>query len=264
MKFLNFLDRIVRPIAIPNLTLLIIAGQVLFFIAGTADNTLIERTVLVWDQVLAGEVWRLITFFFIPPGMSVIFLLFYCLIFHMMGTALESIWGMVRYNTFLWLGAILTIASAVLCRDQPVTGAFLQGTVFLAFATYNPDFELRLFFVLPVKVKWLAMIQAAGYALAFLGGSAPIKVMVAASIGNYLIFFAPSLYKRLANMKRKADWDLKQHKQGSQPRHTCTTCGVNSNLDPKMDFRYCSKCAGEHAYCEAHLRDHVHVSESNT
>jgi len=25
-----------------------------------------------------------------------------------------------------------------------------------------------------------------------------------------------------------------------------------------MDFRYCSKCGGEYAYCSDHLRDHEH------
>ena len=262
MKFLERLDRIVRPIAIPNVTLVIIIGQVFMLLGSSADETLLGRSVLNWDLVLEGQVWRLLTFFFIPPMANPIFLLFIYMIFYMMGTSLESHWGMVRYNTFLWLGAVLTIGAAGICHDQSVTGGFLQGTVFLAFATYNPNFELRLFFVLPVKVKWLAMIQAAGYGLAFLGGPLSSKLMIVASIGNYLIFFAPSLYSRIANRQRRVQWEKRQYDPGTKARHTCATCGVDSNTDPKMDFRYCSKCNGDLAYCADHLRSHEHVTEA--
>ncbi len=257
---LERLDRIVRPIAVPNLTLFIIGGQLLMFLASLNDNTLIARAMLVWDLVLVGEVWRLFTFFFVPFTQDPIFLLFAYMIFYMMGNALEAYWGVVRYNVFLWLGTVLTIAAAGIVHDQAVSATFLQGTVFLAFATINPDFELRLFFVLPVKVKWLAMIQVAGYLLAMLGGAWSVTLMILASIGNYLTFFGPGLLGRVRNTARRAKWERQQLNNDAAPRHTCTTCGVDSNIAPRMDFRYCSQCEGEHAYCMAHLKDHQHVS----
>ena len=260
LNVLERLDRIIRPIAVPNLTMFIIAGQLLMYLASLNDNTLPDRAELVWDLVLAGEVWRLLTFFFIPFSQEPIFLIFAYLIFYMMGNALEAHWGVVRYNVFLWLGAVLTIAVAGIVRDQAFSGRYLQGTVFLAFATFNPDFELRLFFVLPVKVKWLALIQVAGYLLAMFGGSGSVTLMVLASVGNYLVFFGPGLVSRARNTARRAKWERQQIEIESAPRHTCTSCGVNSKVDPKMEFRYCSKCEGEHAYCMAHLRDHQHKS----
>ncbi len=263
MKFLERLDRIVRPIALPNLTLIIIAGQALMWLGSSGDPQLIERALLIWDNVLAGEVWRLVTFLIIPPSSNPIFLLFILYIFYLMGTSLEQHWGVVRYNTFLWLGTVLTIAAAGVVHDQPVTGGFLEGTVFLAFATYNPNFELRLFFVLPVKIKYLAYIQAIGYAFAFVFGTMTVRLMVLASIGNYLVFFGPIVFQKAANYRRRVQWDARQFKPGDAPRHTCATCGVNSNSDPNMDFRYCSKCDGERAYCEAHLRNHEHVVEES-
>ncbi len=263
---LDRLDRIVRPIAVPNLTMFIIGGQLLMFLASLNDPTLLGngdtpgRALLVWDLVLTGEVWRLLTFFFVPFTRDPIFLLFAYLIFYMMGNALEASWGVVRYNVFLWLGAVLTIAAAGIVRNQPFDASFLQGTVFLAFATMNPDFELRLFFVLPVKVKWLAVFQVAGYVLVMLGGKWSDTLMVLAAVGNYLIFFGPGLLGRVRNTARRAKWERQQLDISAAPRHTCTTCGVDSNLDPKMEFRYCSQCDGEHAYCMQHLRDHQHVS----
>ena len=192
MKFLDLLDRVVRPIAIPNLTQIIIGGQAIMFLAGMTDPALVNRATLVWSQVLQGEVWRLVTFLIIPVSFSPLWLFFALYIFYMFGTALEQHWGVVRYNTFLMLGAILTTAAAAFVPNAEVVGTFLYGTVFLAFATYNPDFTLNLFFVLPVKVKWLAWLQAAGYGLAFLAGGMAEKMLVLASIGNYLIFFAPN------------------------------------------------------------------------
>jgi hypothetical protein len=260
MKFLERLDRVVRPIAIPNLTLLIIAGQVLMRLAASGDPTLLSRATLVWDRVLEGEVWRLITFLFIPVAMSPIWLLFALYIFYLMGTALEQIWGIVRYNAFLLLGTVLTIAAAVFAHGTEVTGSFLLGSVFLAFATYNPNFELRLFFVLPVPVKWLALLQALGYAIALASGPMAVRIMVLASIGNYLIFFAPTLFERTRNLWRRKQWDRRQLGTGTAPRHVCAICGINSNTHPKTDFRYCSKCNGDLAYCPDHLRNHQHVA----
>jgi hypothetical protein len=178
----------------------------------------------------------------------------------MFGTALEQHWGVVRYNTFLMLGALLTIAVAGLVPNMAVDGMFLYGTVFLAFATYNPDFTLNLFFVLPVKVKWLAWLQAAGYGLAFLAGGMVEKMLVLASIGNYLIFFAPNAITWFRNRDRRKKWEARQFKPEAQPRHKCAKCGIDSDTHPNADFRYCSKCGGEKAYCQDHLRDHEHVS----
>ncbi len=266
MKLLERLDRIVRPIAIPNLTVIIIIGQVLVYFASLGNPDQLFRAALIWDNVLEGEVWRLLTFLFVPPATSFIFLLFALYIFYLFGGALEQIWGTVRYNTFLWLGTLLSVAAAGFAHSEPVTGAFLEGTVFLAFATYNPNFELRLFFVLPVKIKYLAYLQAAGYILAIVFGTMAVRLMALASIGNYLIFFGPNVFQFVLNYRRRVQWTARQFDPGDAPRHTCVVCGANSNTHPKMDFRYCSKCEGERAYCENHLRDHEHVAaeESGT
>ena len=58
MKLLERLDRIVRPIAIPNLTLVLIAGQALMFLGGKGNKETLSRMTLVWDNVIEGEVWR--------------------------------------------------------------------------------------------------------------------------------------------------------------------------------------------------------------
>ena len=104
----------------------IIAGQVLMFLASLSDNTLPGRAMLVWDLVLTGEVWRLLTFFFVPPTNDVIFLIFAYLIFYTMGTALERYWGVVRYNAFLFLGAALTSQPPGLFMISRSRGGFFK------------------------------------------------------------------------------------------------------------------------------------------
>lgn len=261
MKLLERLDRVVRPIAIPNLTMVIIIGQVVLFIADAANPGLLERANLVWDRVLEGEVWRLVTFMLVPPRIHLLFLLLAWYLFHLMGTSLEQTWGSVRYNLFFYLGYLFTLAAAGVAHDEPVAGHFLAGSVFLAFATYNPRFEILLFFVLPVQIRWLAYLQAIGYALAFAGGDMATRLTVLAAVGNYLIFFGPVLFARVTNFRRRLAWDSRQYKPGDTPRHTCAVCGANSNTHPSTDFRYCSKCDGVLAYCDQHLRSHEHRVE---
>ena len=259
MKLLDRLDRIVRPICIPNLTVVIIALQVVVFFAATSDKTLIGRAELNWSAVMAGEVWRLLTFVMIPPARQPIFLLFALYLFHLMGSALEQTWGTVRYNLFFYLGYFLTIASAAISPDDSATGIFLQGSIFLAFATYFPRFELRLFFILPVQVRWLAYLQALGYGITIVAAEWNYKLMTIAALGNYIIFFSPLLWTKAMAKKRQIQWEAKQVKVNpNQPRHTCASCGLNSNQQPDMDFRYCSQCGGEHAYCSEHIRNHEH------
>jgi ribosomal protein S27AE len=258
VKFLDRLDRIVAPIAIPNPTVVLVVSQLVFWLASLLKPQLAESAVLVWNQVLAGEVWRLVTFLLIAPTGFPLLAIFYFYILYMMGMYLEQVWGVVRFNAFLYLGTALTVMGSVLVPDAPLTGLFLQATLFLAFATFNPDFQFLLFFILPMKIKYLAWLQAAMYLLTFIFGDLAAKILVFTSIGNYLIFFGRELFTRGRGFHRRLTWQTKQAADVSKPRHVCSTCGLDSKMAPRMDFRYCSKCNGEHAYCKDHLYDHVH------
>ena len=119
--------------------------------------------------MLHGEWWRLITYLFDPPRTNAIFAFFAWYIFYLMGTTLETTWGLFRYNLYLAIGYFASLAFAFLCwfatgvPGQAATNGFLYGSVFLAFARLFPDFELQLFFILPIKIKWLALLTWIGY-----------------------------------------------------------------------------------------------------
>ena len=257
-KFLRWLDRIVRPIAVPGLPLLLVAAQAVFYLGGQLNPAMNEQLVLIWNKVLAGEVWRVFTFALVAPAGHPLFAIFYFYILYMMGNFLEQTWGSIRFCAFVYLGLFLNVLAGLLVRDAPISGTYMYSTIFLAFATFNPNFTFMIMFVLPVKVKYLAWLQAAGFLLMCLSGSWPVTLMVIAALGNYLLFFSDRLINRGTNFHRKMSWNAKV-KQTQKPVHTCIVCGIDSNRNPNIDFRYCSKCTDTPAYCEEHLRDHEHV-----
>jgi hypothetical protein len=271
MTILSRLDAKFGRYAVPNLTVVLIVGQVLAYIAqqlnpGKQGLDMLERIRMYPDLVLAGEYWRVVTFLFTPPTTNLIFAVFFWYLLYLMGTTLETTWGAFRYNVYLLIGYIASIACAFAAyfaqgalAGMPASSGFLYGTIFFAFARFYPDFTLYIFFVLPIKIKWLAMLQWIFYAYGFLFGGWMERAMIVASVANYLLFFGRDIWLGVKQGHRR----MRHHAKALQapPRivHTCRTCGITSDDAPHMQFRYCSKCEGDSCYCPEHLRDHEHV-----
>jgi hypothetical protein len=100
----------------------------------------------------------------------------------------------------------------VFTPDQPAwhATAFLYGSVFLAFAFLNPDFELYLMFILPVKIKWLALLTWLGYGATVLVGSWTDRLLVLASVVNFLLFFAREILDKFKTGRRRMAFQAKQ------------------------------------------------------
>ncbi len=267
MPLLDKLERRLGRFAIPNLTLWLVIGQVFVFLS--ALLRLLDLTYFVFLPALAlnGEWWRAITFVFMPPALpgqlvGYVLIAFTWYIFYLMGSALEGFWGEFRFNLFLFTGWLLTVAASFLTPLAPTTNLFIGGSVFLAFARLNPDFELAIFFILPVKIKWLALFAWLGTAYGLIVGSWPLRLQLIASVANFLLFFGRDIihdmrYRRraMAQHTRK----IAKANDGPEVRHRCRICGKTNVTDPQMDFRYCSKCAGDQCYCADHIFNHEHV-----
>jgi hypothetical protein len=261
MKLLDTLDRKFGRYAVHNVTLYLILGQVLFFVFAMSGRFYLERILLIPDSVLMGEWWRLITFLFIPPLPKYpIFAFFVWYLFYLMGTALEGHWGAFRYNVFLLVGYMVTVAVSFIMPQYPATNVFIGGSVFLAFAFLYPDFTLYIFFILPVKIKWLALLTWIGYAYAVLFGSWDTRLFVLASISNFLLFFGRDILWRIKTGKRKMAAQAMQFSGKREAFHTCATCGITDLSHPQMEFRYCPDCGGL-GYCTDHIMDHQHVKK---
>jgi membrane associated rhomboid family serine protease len=262
MPLLSKLERHLGRYAVPNLSLYLVFGQATVYLAMLLGRLDRSWFVFVPQLALMGQWWRVLTFLLMPPPMSVIFIGFAWWIFYMMGSALEDQWGTFRYNVFIFLGAALTIALSFLRPEAPVSNTFLAGSVFLAFAFLNPDFELLLFFVLPVKIKWLAAVTWVLYGLQFFSSDWAGRLQIIAAVGNFLIFFGRDLVHGAAAGRRRmamAASRAAEDDRAGEPRHRCRVCGKTDVSNPEMDFRYCSKCAGEECYCPEHIRNHEHV-----
>ena len=145
MPLLDKLQRRFGRFGVPHVTEALIAGQVLVYVVFQTRPTVVADIALVPRQALDGQAWRLLSFVFEPPFTNLLFALFAWYLFYLMGTVLENTWGALRYNLFLLVGWLATVAASFLQLDQPASVRFLGGSVFLAFAYLYPNFELLLF-----------------------------------------------------------------------------------------------------------------------
>jgi len=260
MKLLDKLERKYRGLAVSNITLYLIMGQAMFFVFALSGRFILGRVVLIPNLVLAGEWWRLITFLFIPPLTNPIFAFFAWYLFYLMGSALENHWGAFRYNMFLLIGYLVTVAVSFIMPSYAATNLFIGGSVFLAFAFLFPDFQLYVLFILPVKIKWLALLTWIGYAYQILVGSWSSRLLVLASISNFLIFFGNDIFWKIKTGRRQMSLQAGKLSRGAEPFHRCAVCHITDQTHPGMEFRYCPECNGL-GYCKNHIESHEHVTK---
>ncbi|OPJ58695.1 rhomboid family intramembrane serine protease [Clostridium oryzae] len=262
MKILDKLERRFGRYALRNIMLYIVTiNLAVFALSYLYPEANVEfRLMLIPSLVLKGEVWRLITFIFIPPSSSIIWILFSLYLYYLIGSSLEHEWGSFKFNLFYFIGIIATIAASFL-TNSAATASFINMSLFLAFAYLFPNFEILLFFILPVKMKYLGLLDVAYIAYSIIFLPVPSKAAAVASVINCIIFFGPDI---VSGMKTNGLSYFRRKKFSakvtSRPyMHKCTVCGKTELDDPDMDFRYCSKCSGDHEYCMDHLYDHKHI-----
>ena len=268
MALLNRLERLFGRFAIENISLYLVIGQVFIFLMALLGRDLTGLIALQAGLVLNGEVWRLFSFVFQPTlltngSFGVMLAVFGWYMFYLMGSALEHHWGVFRYNLFLFIGWLLTVAVCFRYPGASGTVIFIGGSVFLAFAYLNPDFELLVFFILPVKIKWLALLMSLRFTYLLVVGDWALRLMVLASLANFFAFFGRDIIRRMKTGKRQMEYKARQaaaRDDSREPRHRCHVCGKTDVSDPQLDFRYCSKCAGEECYCPEHLANHEHTT----
>ncbi len=258
MSWIHRLERRLEPYAITNLTLFIVIGQTFLLLTSMLALIDLGLCTLVPSLVLAGEWWRLFTFVFIPLTnvktlVDLVFMAFGLYLLFLYGSALERHWGVLRYNLFLLSGFLATAGLAFFAPFSATTNFFLIISVFLAFAWLNPNFEILVFFVLPVKIKWLALIAWLGYAYEFLAGGPSSKLAVLAAVGNFLLFFGRDLWLTVRHSGRRLQRESQRRAEtaaDAEARHTCTVCGRTELTHPELDFRY---AADDRCYCTEHL-----------
>ena len=215
-----------------------------------------------WDKILAGEVWRVVTFLFASSGFSqvdtlgLIFMFFMVMIAFMINDALEDAWGVFKSSMFYYCGVIGLIAASFLYPIAMVgSGMFLYESAFFAFATLFPHVEFRLFFILPVQVRFLAILGAVLLVWQTLGVPGGV-VILALSFANYVLWAGlPALRgkaREAAAGKRRGRFNAGKA-SGGTAFHRCEDCGRTEVSDPHVEFRV--GLDGKE-YCEDHLDGH--------
>jgi hypothetical protein len=234
---------------------------------GQNGGDLIERIQLLPDKVLEGEVWRLVTYLVSPPSTNIIFALIFWNLFFVMGTTLEAVWGPFRFNVYMLIGYLASLAFTFgayfaigdIGFSMSASNWFLEGAVFLAFARLYPDFTVLIYFVLPVKIRWLALIYWGIFGLTMIVGPWMVRAMALSSVASYLVFFGKDVWQDVKYGQRRMRFQSRALRGPQKLVHSCRVCGITSEQATQMQFRYCSKCYGEACYCQDHLRDHEHV-----
>jgi hypothetical protein len=265
MNWFERLERRLGRFAVPQLTLALIIGQVIVYVMAWQQPEIEKRMEMRPGAVLDGEWWRILTFLVTPPFKNPICAAFWWYLFYLMGTTLEYQWGTFRYNLFLLIGYVASIGAAFAGYsidrqfDSPASTAFWEGSVFLAFAYLYPDFVLYISFILPVKIKWLALLTWIWYASVIVFGPWSERLVVLASVSNFLLFFGRDLIRKVHYGRRQMAWQISSYRDRDKPFHRCMVCGITDKTHPLMDFRYCSQCDGTCGYCTEHLHNHEHV-----
>lgn len=208
-------------------------------------------------RVAHGEVWRLFTFVVLPPTTRPVFLFFSLWWTLSIGKTVSDAMGGFRYTLF-WLVGMLGTSLLSVFAGVPGTNQFLLMSLLLAFATLFPDYEVMLFFVLRVRVKWLGLIELGLLALIALGMSGWQRLLPFVAVGNYLLFFGGNLYGQLRSRGSRPDATTRKVADEAPRLRRCTRCGVTEE-DRSVEFRVCTceKCGGKPTeFCLAHARDH--------
>lgn len=263
MNWFDKLERKFGRIAIPNLMSYIVGLNgfvfILMYTSPASALNVIDKFVLNPDLVMQGQVWRLITYIFIPPSSSLLWIIFALYFYYMVGNALEHEWGSFRFNLYYLMGMIGTTIAAFV-SGRPVSSVYINLSLFLAFARIYPDYQILIYFIIPVKVKYLAWLNWAYIGYSVVTYPTSYKLAAIASVINYFIFFGRDIITR-TNTRRISHSNRQKFKVVKPTTftiHRCTVCGITEKDNPDMDFRYCSKCQGDYEYCMDHLKEHEH------
>lgn len=290
MKFLNNLERKFGKYAIPNLIKYVLILYVVgTFISFVNPYFYVKYLCLDVEQVLSGQVWRLITFVMAPyssSGSSFVGILLFLIevyLYYMIGNALEQAWGIFRSNLYLYSGILFNIIAAFIiyfvCHNAygvnviyTIGLEYIFQALFFAFAFLYPDTQLLFAMVIPIKVKYLGYLN--GILLAFevvncfLSESLYAKVTgisILVATANFFLFALWSMKAKRPSreqVKRRKEFKKQVRTMASQsdgPRHRCAICGRTEQDNPNLEFRFCSKCDGNYEYCSDHLFTHEHV-----
>lgn len=208
-RWLKWLDRKIGWLEIPNLAIILVTLQAIGTLMVWSDPVWTIRLALVPENVMAGEYFRLITFLALPLSLSPIWVLFTLWFLYFIVDSIEREWGAFATTLYVLVSILTTIAMSF-ALDLPITQVSdFQSTLFLAAAALFPEMEIRLFMILPVKMKWLGWLALGFLGLRLFGANWTGRVYLLAIYANYLLFFGPAALESLRQWRRRREFARK-------------------------------------------------------
>ena len=272
-----------RTRGIPNLMLYIVLGTAVVYVMSRMYGNSFLYYLLCFDRgsILKGQVWRLITYPLTYSAGNLLLTAVSLFCYYSLGRAMENIWGTLRINLYYLSGVVMMDVYCMLFGGQADV-AYLNLSLFLAYATLFPDAHFLLFFIIPVKAWIFALIDLVLVVVGLVSYPFPYNLFSVVSLANYFLFFgrdvlnvipmswranASRLFRKKPQTARKAkviQFDAGSYEAShATPKapytHKCTVCGRTDVSNPELEFRYCSKCKGYYCYCQDHINNHVHI-----
>ena len=259
---------------IRNLMLYIVIGNAIIYLLSLMDSsgTLAYYLVFSADRLLRGELWRIVTFVFVPRSSGLLSMVLLLYFEYFIGRLLEQAWGKGKFTVYYLLGMLFTVLYALIARfvsggDIWVDAMYINLSMFFVFATLWPENRVLLFFIIPIKVTWLAYAEAALFLISMIRNGTLLPLI---GLLNYFLFCGDELLSRLQPLLRrfvgKGAAYRREVKQAQRDARTlpyhykCAVCGRTDADYPQLEFRYCSRCVGYHCFCEDHINSHVHFT----
>lgn len=310
MNFLYKLEKKFGRHAINNLSAYVVGSWAIGYLLWAFLPKVYE--LLIFDVAYvfgAHQFWRVFTWGFTMPGPIDMFSILMIFIYFSIGTSIEKHVGTFVYNLYIFgsyffitLGMLvqgaITYLNDTATYDLAAVGLqnglnygsglleimsqygptyFISMSVFLGFALIYSESTMLLFFVFPIKTKWLAYADVIYmvYMLMRYGSYSLLAGIIIAVLFNFYLFYLISKnYSSRRRSWRNGTDTLKRQKvfkkkmeqaQAEQitpkgvARHKCSICGKTENDDENLEFRFCSRCNGNHEYCNEHLFTHEHI-----
>jgi hypothetical protein len=266
--------------------LYIVAASAAAYLLGMMDTTGSFYGYLRFSppDILRGELWRLVTWLLLPGSGGLLGTAIALYFYYFIGSSLEREWGAGKFTIFYLSGVALNVVygflawglfpgGRVLAGSLLLDAFYLNLSMFFAFGALFPEQTILLFFIIPIKIKWLALLDAAIFLYsvvsALAAGAWFSAVLPVVAILNFFLICGAELVSYLRALRprrrpsnvvnfRQAAREIKKRQEGADYRHKCAVCGRTDRDSPGLEFRYCSRCEGYHCFCEEHINNHVH------
>jgi len=220
-RFPHWLRIVLRKLdflALPNLGMLVCALGAMAYFSQVSGFSAVDR--FTFDPIAireGGEWWRLFAFPMSDPSSTPnnpIFFIFLILFTYFIFQSIESQWGSGPLTIFVLINYISTAAGSLILNYPTNLWHHILINLSLVFGTLFPNFEILLFFILPVKAKWLTLFSGALIVFQFVVGTPTYKLFLLFALFPYFLFFGPYFAKelvtriRISKNRKKFDKDM--------------------------------------------------------